>query len=132
MPASRVPGARTIIEGSAGVALAQYVLPGTEGREGLMFDRASAALVFMALAAFAVSPVAQTTTPATPATPAAPAPVPARKAANAKPLSLTGCITHADGEKYTLNDSKHGLFQLIGKPLDIYIGKRVEVDGTST
>jgi hypothetical protein len=105
-----------------------------------MFHRTSAALAFIALAAFAASPVAQTTSPGTPAAPATStssttstqAPTPAGKPANAKPLSLTGCITHTDGDKYTLNDNKHGLFQLIGKPLDIYIGKRVEINGTST
>jgi hypothetical protein len=101
-----------------------------------MFQITSTAFVVAALAAFA--PGSQTTTPApsapptTPATSAAAPATLAGKPANPKPLSLTGCITQTDPDKYTLNDDKHGLFQLIGKPLDIYIGKRVEVDGTST
>jgi hypothetical protein len=104
-----------------------------------MFQTTSTALVVAALAAFAAG--SQTTSPAPPATspapaaptaPAASTPGTAGKPANQKPLSLTGCITQTDADKYTLNDDKHGLFQLIGKPLDIYIGKRVEMNGTST
>jgi hypothetical protein len=102
-----------------------------KGREGVMFHTTSAALVVAALAAFGGS---QTATPGSPATSTTSTPAPAAKPADTKgkPLVLSGCIAHPDGDKFTLNDDKHGLFQLTGKPLDIYIGKRVEINGTST
>ena len=86
-----------------------------------MFNTTSAALVVAALAVFAASPGSQ-------------APAPAQKPADAKgkPLVLSGCIVHPDADKLTLNDDKRGLFELTGKGLDIYIGKRVEINGTST
>jgi hypothetical protein len=95
-----------------------------------MFNTTSAALVIAALATFSAG---QTTTPATPATPAAAA-APAEKPADAKakPLVLTGCIAHPTADTFTVTDQKRGVFELIGKPLDIYIGKRVEINGTST
>jgi hypothetical protein len=85
-----------------------------------MLNTISAALVVATLAAFS-----QTTAPG-----AAPAGKPADP--KAKPLVLTGCVAHADADKYTVKDDKRGIFELAGKGLDIYIGKRVEINGTST
>ena len=82
-----------------------------------MLNTISGALVVAALAAFSGSQAA---------------PAPANKPADAKPLALSGCIVHPDADTFTLKDDKRGIFELTGKGLDIYIGKRVEINGTST
>jgi hypothetical protein len=45
----------------------------------------------------------------------------------AKPDALTGCIVSPQPGTFVVKDDKKGTFALLGRRLDIYIGKRVEV-----
>jgi hypothetical protein len=44
-----------------------------------------------------------------------------------QPGVLTGCVASPTAGTFTVEDEKQGRFQLTGKKLDVYIGKRVEV-----
>jgi hypothetical protein len=46
------------------------------------------------------------------------------------PVVLTGCVASPTPGTFTVEDEKQGRFQLTGRKLDIYIGKRVEVRGS--
>jgi hypothetical protein len=45
------------------------------------------------------------------------------------PLVLNGCVTSPAPGTFAVEDEKKGRFQLTGRKLDVYIGKRVEVQG---
>jgi hypothetical protein len=47
------------------------------------------------------------------------------------PLVLNGCVASPEPGTFTVQDEKKGRFELTGRKLDIYIGKRVEVRGRS-
>jgi hypothetical protein len=106
-----------------------------------MLDRIAGSLVLGVALAAAPSPQTpspQTPPPQTASPPAAssqPAPSQspaAGSAAGKTALTLTGCVARADIDRFTLDDAKNGTFELKGKALDRYIGKRVEVRGSSS
>jgi hypothetical protein len=83
-----------------------------------------AAAAFVALALAGLSAQTQSTAPAS--TP------PADKDKDKSvPLVVTGCVGSPEPGTFTVEDTKKGRFQLTGRSLDIYIGKRVEVRGRS-
>lgn len=78
----------------------------------------------IAAVALAASVSAQTQSPA-------PASTPAGDKDKSVPVTLTGCVASPESGTLTVQDEKKGRFELTGKGLDIYIGKRVEVRGRS-
>lgn len=46
------------------------------------------------------------------------------------PVVLTGCVASPTPGTFTVEDEKKGRFELTGRKLDIYIGKRVQVRGS--
>jgi hypothetical protein len=90
----------------------------------------------MLLASVLTSPLAsQTSTSPSPASPeqqAAPEPKASQPTASSS-LTLTGCVARGQGDdQFIVSDATNGTYRIKGKDVKPYVGKRVEVSGSTS